>query len=144
MSWTRTLGPPERISSKIGPILQRSKNFEYLANIFDMKLIQNSEIRVFKFAIPQKSSTVDVMSWIHTLGPPERNSSNIGPILQRCRNFGKLGNIFDMKLIQNSEIRVFKSAIPRKASIVDIMSWIHSLGPHKRNSRNIGPILQRC
>ena len=26
-----------------------------------MKLIQNSEIRVFKFAIPQKSSTVDIV-----------------------------------------------------------------------------------
>ena len=37
-----------------------------------MKLIQQSEIRVLKFAIPQKSSTVDIMSWIHTLGPPPR------------------------------------------------------------------------
>ena len=109
-----------------------------------MKLIQNSEIRVFTFAIPQKSSTVDIMSWIHTLGPPERNSSIKGPILQRCKNFEKMGNIFDMKLIQNSEIRVFKSAIPQKASTVNIMSWMHSLGPTKRNSRNIGPILQRC
>ena len=78
-----------------------------------MKLIQNSEIRVLKSAIPQKSSTVDNMSWIHSLGPPKRNSSNIGPILQRCKNFGnKIGIVFDMKLIQNSEIRVFKSAIP--------------------------------
>ena len=44
---------------------------------------------------------------------PKRISSNIGPILQRCKNFEKqIGNVFDMKLIQNSEIRVFKSAIP--------------------------------
>ena len=77
-----------------------------------MKLIQNSEIRVFKSAIPQKFSTVDIMSWIHSLGAPKRINSNIGPILQRCKNFEKLGNVFDMKLIQNSEIRVFKSAIP--------------------------------
>ena len=34
-----------------------------------MKLIQNSEIRVFKSGIPQKSFTVDIMSWIHSLGP---------------------------------------------------------------------------
>ena len=52
-----------------------------------MKLIQNSETGVFKSAIPQKSSTVDIMSWIHSLGPPKRISSNIGPILQRCKNF---------------------------------------------------------
>ena len=76
-----------------------------------MKLIQNSETRVFKSAIPQKSSTVDIMSWVHTLGPPTRISSNKGPILQRCKNFEILGNVFDMKLIQNSEIRVFKSGI---------------------------------
>ena len=38
-----------------------------------MKLIQNGEIRVFKFAIPQKSSTVDIMFWIHTLGPPRES-----------------------------------------------------------------------
>ena len=94
-----------------------------------MKLIQNSEMRIFKFAIPQKSSTVDIMSWIHTLIPPKRISINIGPILQRCKNFEKLGNVFDMKLIQNSALRVFKSAIPQKSSTVDIMSWIHSVGP---------------
>ena len=109
-----------------------------------MKLIQNSEIRVFKSAIPQKSSTVDIMSWIHSLGPTKRTNSNIGPILLRCKNFETIGNVFDMKLIQNSEIRVFKSAIPQKSSTVDCMSWIHSLGPPKRNSSNIGPILQRC
>ena len=51
-----------------------------------MKLIQNSEIRVFKSGIPQKSSTVDIMSWIHSLGPPKRISSNKGPILQRSKN----------------------------------------------------------
>ena len=96
-----------------------------------MKLIQNSEIRVFKSAIPQKPSTVDIMSWILSLGPPKKNSRNIGTILQRCRNFKNLGNTFDMKLIQNREIRVFKSAIPQKASTLDIMSWIHSLGPPK-------------
>ena len=94
-----------------------------------MKLNQNSEIRVFKSAIPQKSSTVDIMSWIHSLGPPKRISSNIGPLLQRCKSFKKLGNKFDLKLIQHSEIRVFKFAIPQKSSTVDIMSWIHTLGP---------------
>ena len=55
-----------------------------------MKLFQNSEIRVFKSAIPQKSSTVDIMSWIHSLGPPKRISSNIGPNLQRCKNFKRI------------------------------------------------------
>ena len=98
-----------------------------------MKLIQNSEIRVFKSAIPQKSSTVDIMSWIHSLGAPKRISSNIGPILQRCNTFEKLGNGFDMKLIQNKEICVFKSPIPQKSSTVDIMSWIHSLGPPRES-----------
>ena len=126
--------------------MQRCKIFEKLGNVFDMKLIQNSEIRVFESATPQKSSTVDIMSWIHSVRPPKRTSSIIGPILQRCKNFEKrkLGNIFDMKLIHNSEVRVFKSAIPQKSSTVNIMSWIHSLGPSKRNSRNKGPILQRC
>ena len=143
MSWINTLGPPKRISTNIGQILQRCKNFEKLGNVFDMKLNQNSEIRVFKSAIPQKSSTVDIMSWIHSLGPPKRISSNIGPISQRCKNFQNLGNVFDMKLFQNSETRVFKSAIPQKSSIVDIMSWIHSLGPPKRISSNKGPLLQR-
>ena len=109
-----------------------------------MNLFQNSEIRVFKFAIPQKSSTVAIASWIHSVGPPKRTSSIIGPILQRCKIFEKLGNVFVMKLIQNSEIRVFKSAIPQKSSTVDNMSWIHSLGPPKRSGRNIGAILQRC
>ena len=61
---------------------------------------------------PQKSSTVDIKSWIHSLGPPKRISSKTGPFLQRVRNFENLGNVFDMKLIQNSEIHVFKSAIP--------------------------------
>ena len=54
-----------------------------------MKLIQNSALRVFKFAIPQKTSTVGIMSWIHSLGAPKRISSNIGPILQRCKTFEK-------------------------------------------------------
>ena len=98
-----------------------------------MKLFQNSEIRVFKSAIPQKSSTVDSMSWIHTLGPPKRISTILGPILQRCKNFEKLGNVFDMKLNQNCEIRVFKSAIPQKSSTVDIMSWVHTLVPPQEN-----------
>ena len=144
MSWIHSLGPPKRISSNIGPISQRCKNFENLGNVFDMKLFQNSEIRVFKSAIPQKSSTVDIMSWIHSLGPPKRISSNVGSIFQRCKSFEKLGNVFDMKLFQNSEIRVFKFAIPQKSSTVDIMSWIHSLGPPKRISSNIGSIFQRC
>ena len=144
MSWIHILGPPKRTSTNIGPILQRCKNLEKLGIVFDIKLIQPSEIRVFKSAIPQKSFTVDIMSWIHSLGPSKRISSNIGPILQRCKNFENLGNVFDMKLFQNSEIRVFKSAIPQKSSTVDIMSWIHFLGPSKRISSNIGPILQRC
>ena len=91
-----------------------------------MKLFQNSETRVFKSGIPQKSSTVDNMSWKHSLlslGPPKRTSSIMGPILQRYENFEKLGNVFDMKLIQNSETRVFKSRIPQKSSTVDNMSW---------------------
>ena len=144
MSWIHSLGPPKRISSNIGPVSQRCKNFESLGSVFDMKLFQNSEIRVFKSAIPQKSSTVDIMPWIHSLGPPRRISSNIGPVLQRCRNFEKLGNNFDMKLIQHSETGVFKFAIPQKSSTVDVMSWIHTLGPPKRISTKIGPILQRC
>ena len=98
-----------------------------------MKLFQNSEIRVFKSAIPQKSSTVEIMSWIHSLGPPKRVSSNIGPILQRSKNFEKLGKNFDMKLIQNSEVRVFKSAIPQKPSTVDTITWIHSPGPPRES-----------
>ena len=80
MSWIHSVGPPKRISSFIGPILQRCKNVEKLGNVFDMKFIQNSALRVFKFAIPQKTSTVDIMSWIHSLGAPKRISSNIGPI----------------------------------------------------------------
>ena len=55
-----------------------------------MKLIQNSEIRVFKSASPQKSSTVDIMSWIYSLCPLKKNSRNIGPMLQRCKNFEKV------------------------------------------------------
>ena len=98
-----------------------------------MKLIHHSEIRVFKSGIPQKSSTVDIMSWIHSIGPPKRISIKIGPILQRCKNFEKLGNVFDMKLIQNSEKRVFNSGIPQKSSTVDSMSWIHCLGPPRES-----------
>ena len=143
MSWIHSLGLRKRISSNIGPILRRYKNFEQLGNDFDMKPIQNSETRVFKSGISQKSSTVDIMPWVHSLGPTKRISSNIGPILQRYRNFEKLGTDFDMKLIQHSETRVSKSGIPQKSSIVDIMSWIHSLGPPNRISSNIGPILRR-
>ena len=80
----RDPSPSKIISSSIRPILQRCKIFEKLSSVFDMKLIQKSEIRVFKSAISQKSSTVDIMSWIHSLGPPKKNSRNIGPILQRC------------------------------------------------------------
>ena len=123
MSWIHSLGPPKRISSNAGPILQMCKNFKKLGNVFDMKLIQNSEIRVFKFAIPQKFSTVEIMSWIHTLGPPKRISSNKGPRIQRCKNFEVLGNVFDMKLIQNSDIRVSKSGIHKSLPL-----WILCLG----------------
>ena len=100
-----------------------------------MKLIQNSEIHVFKSAIPQKSFTVNNMSWIHSLGAPKRISSSIGPILQRCENFEKLGNVFDMKLFQNSEIRVLKSVILQKSSTVEIMSWIQTLGPSPQENQ---------
>ena len=144
MSCIHSLGPRKRISSNIGPILQRCRNFEKLGHVFDMKLNQNSEIRVFKSGISQKSSTVGIMSWIHSLGSLKRKISNIGPIFLRCMSFEKLGNIFDMKLIQDCEIRVFKSGIPQKSSTVDIMSCIHSLGPRKRISSKIGPFLQRC
>ena len=146
MSWIHSVGPRKRISSKMGPVMQRYKNFEILGNVFDMKLMQNSETRVFKSGIPQKSSTVDIMSWIQSVGPSKRISSKIGPILQRYKNFEKLSDVFDMKLIQNSETRVFKSGIPQKSSTVDNMSWthsLHSLGPPKRTSSNMGPILQR-
>ena len=112
LSWIHSLGAPKRINSNIRPILQRCKNFEKLGNVFDRKLIQKSALRVFKSGIPQKSSTVDVMSWIHSLGPPRESV----PIKDRfCRDVRiskKIGNVFDMKIIQNSEIRVFKSAIP--------------------------------
>ena len=127
MSWIHSVGPPKRISCSIRPILQRYKNFEKLSDVFDMKLIQNSETRVFKSRIPQKSSTVNFMSWIHSPGPPKRISCSIRPILQRYKNFEKLSDVFDMKLIQNSETRVFKSGIPQKSSAVDNMSWTHSL-----------------
>ena len=63
-----------------------------------MKLIQNSEIRVFKSGIPQKSFTVDIMSSIHPLGAPKRIYSKIGPILQRSKNLEELGYVFHMKL----------------------------------------------
>ena len=98
-----------------------------------MKLIQNSEIRDFKLGIPQKSSTVDITSWIHSLCPPKRISSNVGPIFLGCMSFEKLGNVFDMKLIKDSEIRVFKSGIPQMPSVVDTMSWIPSLGPPRES-----------
>ena len=98
-----------------------------------MKRIQNSETLVFKSGIPKKSSTVDIMSWIHSLGPTKRISSNMGPNLQRSKNFEKLGNVFDMKLIQNSEARVFTSDFPQKSSTVAIMSGIHSLGPPRES-----------
>ena len=146
MSWIHSLGPPKRISSNIGPILQRSKNFEKLGNDFDMKLIQNSETRVFKSGIPQKPFNVDKMSWkhsLHSLGPPREPVAIWDRFCRDLRISKKIGNDFDMKLIQNSETRVFKSGIPQKSSTVDIMSWIHSLGPPKRISSNIGPILQR-
>ena len=89
-------------------MLQRCKNFKKLGNVFDMKLNQNSEIRVFKSGIPQKSSTVDIMSWIISLGSANRIRSDIGLIFLICMSFEKIGNALDMKLIQDSEIRVSK------------------------------------
>ena len=110
MSWIHYLGAPKRISSNMGPLLQRCKNLEKLGNVFDMKLFQNSEIRVFKSAIPQKSSTVEIMSWIHSLGPPKRISCNIGPILQKSKNFEKLGNIFDRNITVHRQALFAESA----------------------------------
>ena len=95
-----------------------------LGTIFDMKLIQNSEIRVFKSGILQKSSIVDILPSIHSLGPPKRISSKIGPSFQRCKKTKTLGTIFNMKLSQNCERRVFKSGIPQKSPTVDNMPWI--------------------
>ena len=109
-----------------------------------MKLNQNSEIRVFKSGIPQKPFTVDIMSWILSLCSSKRIRSDIGLIFLRCMSFEKLGNVFDMKLIQDSEIRVFKSGIPQKSSTVDIMTWIHSLGAPQRITSKIEPIFLRC
>ena len=88
-----------------------------------MKLIRNSKIRVFKSAIPQKSSTVDIMSWIHSLGPPKRISSNMGPNLQRCKNFEKLGIIFDMKLIET-----VKNVFSNRGSHKSLPLWILCIG----------------
>ena len=88
-----------------------------------MKLIQNSEILVFKSAIPQNSSTVDNMFRIHSLGPSRRISSNIGPILQRCKNFEKLGIIFDMKLIET-----VKYVFSNQGSHKSLPLWILCLG----------------
>ena len=109
-----------------------------------MKLIQNSGIRVFKSGILQKSSTVDILPSIHSLGPPKRISSNTGPSFQRCKKIEILCTIFDMKLIRNSGIRVFKSGILQKSSTVVILPSIHSLGQPKRISSKIGPIFQSC
>ena len=94
--------------------MQKCRIFEKSGNVFDMKLFRNSEIRVFKSAIPQKSSTVDIMSWIHSLGPPTRISSNMGPNLQRFKNFEKLGIIFDMKLFETVKY-VFSNRGPQKS-----------------------------
>ena len=134
MSWILSLGFSKRIRSDIGLIFLRCMSFEKLGNVFDMKLIQDSEIRVFESGIPQKFSTVDIMSWIISLGSSKRIRSDIGLIFLRGMSFEKLGNVFDMKLIQDSEIRVFKSRIQQKPSTVDIMSWIHSLGPPRKSA----------
>ena len=93
---------------------------ENLDTIFGMKLVQNSGIRVIKSGILQKSSTVGILPSIYSLGPSKRISSNIGPSFQRCKKIEKLGTIFDMNFIQNSEIRVFKSGILPKSLSVDI------------------------
>ena len=135
MSWKHHLGLPPRESVALqDQFCGDMRISKKLGNVFDMKLNQNSETSIFKSGIPQKASSVDIMSWIRSLGPPRRISSNIGPILQRYKNFEKLGIVFDMKLIQNSGTRVFKSGIPQKSSTVDIMSWIHSPGLPPRES----------
>ena len=144
LHWIHFLGPPKRISSSIGPSFQRCKKIETFGTNVDMKLIQNSEVRVFNSGIPQKSPIVDYLHWIHFLGPPKRISSSIGPSFQRCKKIETFGTNVDMKLIQNSEVRVFKSGIPQKSPIVDFMHWIHFLGPPKRISSNKGPMLHRC
>ena len=77
-----------------------------------MKLIQDSEISVFKSGIPQKPSAVDNMSWIHSLGPPRESVAIYDQFCRVVRISKKLGNVFDVKLIQNSETRVSNSGIP--------------------------------
>ena len=84
-----------------------------------MKLIQNSEISVYKAGILQKSPTVDIMPWIHFLGPLKRISSEIGPGLQSCRGFEKLGIFFDMKLIQNKKYK-----LSNRGSYESLPLWI--------------------
>ena len=88
-----------------------------------MNRVQNSEIPVFKSGIPQKSSTVDIMSWIHSLGPPKRISSKIGTTLQRCKNFEILGDVFDMKLI-----KTVKYLFSNRGSHKSLPLWILCLG----------------
>ena len=112
---------PKTISSKIGPISQRCKNFEELGTVFDMKLIQNPEKTCFQIGDPTKVFHCGYYVLDTLSRNPKGISSKIGPILQRCKNIEKIGNVFDMKLIQNSEIPVFKSGIPQKSSTVDIM-----------------------
>ena len=66
-----------------------------------MKLIQNSEVHVFKAGIAPKSSANDTLPSIHSLCPLKRISSNIGPSFQRCEKIENSGTIFDMELSQN-------------------------------------------
>ena len=132
MSLIHSLGPPKRISSNIGPILQRCKNFEKLGILFDMKLIETVKY-VFQIRVPTKVFHCGYYVLDTLSRSPKRISSNIGPILQISKIFEKLGSIFDMKLIQNSEIRVFKSAIPQKSSTVDNMFRILTLGPPRES-----------
>ena len=140
---THSLGPPMKISSKIAPFFQIIRKIENLGSIFNMKLIQNSGIRVLKSGILQKSPTVDILPSIHSLGQPKRISSEIGPSFRRCKKIEILGTIFDMNISQSSEILVFKSGIQQKSPTVDVMPWIHSLSPSNSICNNSGHI-GRC
>ena len=128
MRWKHSLYLP-RVSVTKSEQFCRDVGKSKTGTIFDMKLIQNSEIRVFKPGIPQKSSTVHILRSIHSFGPPKGISSSIEPLFYRCKKIEKIGTIFDMKLIRKCEKRVSKSGSQQKFSTVDIMYWIHNLGP---------------
>ena len=54
---------------------------------------------------------------------PKGISSKIGPILQRCKNIEKIGNVFDMKLI-----KTVKYVVSNRGSHKSLPLWILCLG----------------